>query len=579
MITGLRSGDPPSIGPYRLLGRLGAGGMGRVFLAMSPGRRLVAVKVIRPELAQEHGFRDRFAREITAAQRVNGMFTAPVVGSDAQAELPWMATAYVEGPSLAGAVDDNGPLPVSTVLTLAAGLAEALADIHRSGIVHRDLKPSNVLIASDGPRVIDFGISLAIEASMLSVAGTVLGSPGFMSPEQARGQHAVGKPADVFSLGAVLVFAATGIGPFGNGRKDALLYRVVNEEPNLAQVPGRLCPLIERCLTKDPASRPTPTEILEILADQDGAPTGEWLPQTVVDLIGRFSPVIETPTPALLIPELPEPLVSQAGPGTAPEAGRRRGRAEPAPGVRVDTSTAPGHRNGGDTHGSARSDGRRWRNWLWPVSAAAVIAVVAMLAAVLVPSRGGTPPTPTNSHTVASGTSVTSAPATEKTKNPARTPAALASTSYASEPLATGSSSITARVYFGQLKAVVSALAHRVTFNTPAAWVDQEPGKCALTVVFAGITNPKGAVYASGLDPGWRGLEYAPSQDTQNGRLHEQVVTPSGTMTAGQSWQLSAVLVAGNQRLTSDEYSLKFQGGAGAAQSWLIDGHAVSCHG
>ena len=153
------------------------------------------------------------------------------------------------------------------------------------------------------------------------------------------------------------------------------------------------------------------------------------------------------------------------------------------------------------------------------------------------------------------------------------------STSYASVPLATGSSRVTARVYFGQLKAVISALAHQITFNTPSAWVDQEPGQCALTVVFAGVTSPTGAVYASGLDSGWRGLEYAPSQDTRNGRLHEQIVTPSGKMSAGQSWQLSAVLVAGSQRLTSDEYSLKFQGEAGAAQTWLIDGHAVSCRG
>ena len=172
-----------------------------------------------------------------------------------------MGTVYVPGPSLADAVDDDGPLPVKTVLALAAGLAEALAGIHRSGVVHRDLKPSNVLLAADGPRVIDFGISQAIERSMLTATGAVMGSPGFMSPEQARGQREVGKPTDVFSLGAVLAFAATGIGPFGCGSTPALLYRLVNEEPDLAQVPARLRPLIERCLAKDPAYRPTPADI------------------------------------------------------------------------------------------------------------------------------------------------------------------------------------------------------------------------------------------------------------------------------------------------------------------------------
>lgn len=528
VIEKLRPGDPPSVGPYRLLGRLGAGGMGQVFLARSPGGRLVAVKVIRPELAQEPGFRERFAREIAAAQGVSGVYTAPVVDSDAQAEMPWMATAYVPGPSLAEAVNSAGPWPAGTVLALAAGLAEALAGIHRSGVVHRDLKPSNVLIAADGPRVIDFGVSLAIGRSMLSAAGAVLGSPGYMSPEQASGQRDVGMPTDVFSLGAVLVFAATGSGPFGDDRTPAaLLYQVVHGKPDLAGVPARLRPLIERCLAKDPASRPRPADILDLAAGQDGPPTGDWLPQPVVDRIGRFSPATEVPPPFPPAPAAPEPR--------------------------------PG--NGGG----------RWRTWRWPVSGAALLGAGAVLAAILLPSHGSTPPAPTTSHPA-----TPSSPATATASSPATV---SASATYASDPLATGSSRVTARVYFGQLKAVVGALAHRVTFNTPAAWVDQEPGKCALTVIFAGVANPTGAVYASGLGPGWRGFEYRPSQDTQLGRLHEQIVTPMGRLSAGQSWQVSAVLVAGNQRLTSDEYTLKFQGGAGAAQTWLIDGHAVSCQG
>src|SRR6201999_1681645 len=239
VIKELKTGDPASVGPYRLLGRLGAGGMGQVYLAKSPGGRLVAIKLIRPEVAEERGFRSRFASEISAARNVSGIYTAAVVDADTDAELPWMATVYVPGPSLTDAVEDNGPLPVKTVLALAAGLAEALQAIHRAGLVHRDMKPSNVLLAADGPRVIDFGISRALERSMMTTTGMVLGSPGFMSPEQAMGEQ-VGKPSDVFSLGTILAYAATGGGPFGVGPTPALLYRVVNEPADLDGVPERL---------------------------------------------------------------------------------------------------------------------------------------------------------------------------------------------------------------------------------------------------------------------------------------------------------------------------------------------------
>ena len=190
-----------------------------MFLGRSPGGRLVAVKVVRAELAGQAEFRDRFAREVAAARKVSGLFTAPVVDADVGAPVPWLATAYVPGPSLAEAITRHGPLPATSVLALAAGLAEGLGAIHTAGIVHRDLKPSNLLLAEDGPRIIDFGISRAAEASMLTGTGVVFGSPSFMSPEQARG-HRVGPPSDVFSLGAVLTFAATGEGPFGTGPSD-----------------------------------------------------------------------------------------------------------------------------------------------------------------------------------------------------------------------------------------------------------------------------------------------------------------------------------------------------------------------
>jgi eukaryotic-like serine/threonine-protein kinase len=320
VIKDLKAGDPVTVGPYKLLGRLGAGGMGQVYLAKSPGGRLVAIKLIRPELAEERGFRTRFAGEIAAARNVSGIYTAAVVDADADAELPWMATVYVPGPSLTDAVEDNGPLPVKSVLALAAGLAEALEAIHRAGLVHRDMKPSNVLLAADGPRVIDFGISRVLERSMMTTTGMVLGSPGFMSPEQAMGEQ-VGKPTDVFSLGGVLAYAATGAGPFGTGPTPALLYRVVQEQPDLTPVPARLLPLITQCLAKDPADRPTPAELLTSLSDDVGVLSGEWLPQEIADGMSRYRPTLQTPLPPSLREPDSEPVEPVAGSGQgAPEA-------------------------------------------------------------------------------------------------------------------------------------------------------------------------------------------------------------------------------------------------------------------
>ena len=268
----LQAGDPQQVGGYRLLGRLGSGGMGRVFLGRSPGGRLVAVKVIRPELAAIEDFRARFAREVAAARLVSGFFTAPVVDADPGADEPWLVTGYVQGLSLADAVAQRGPMTPNGVVALARGLAEGLAAIHEAGVVHRDLKPSNVLLAGDGPRIIDFGISRAAEATMLTGSGIVVGSPGFMSPEQAEGR-AVGPASDIFSLGAVLAYAATGEGPFGTGAVSALLYRVVHAEPALDGVPPLLLPVVQWCLAKDPARRPSPGELLTRLPQTD---TGQF---------------------------------------------------------------------------------------------------------------------------------------------------------------------------------------------------------------------------------------------------------------------------------------------------------------
>jgi len=262
----LRLTDPERVGPYQVLGLLGAGGMGQVYLARSPGGRTVAVKVIRPDLAARRGFRERFAREVAAARGVSGLYTAAVIDADPDADLPWMATAYVDGPSLAAVVDEQGPLRPDTVLALAAGLAEGLQAIHRAGLVHRDLKPSNVLLAADGPRVIDFGVSWARHDSRLTDAGLVVGSPGFISPEQALDRE-VGPASDVFSLGAVLAYAASAREPFGSGAAQGVMYRLVHEPPDLSAVPAELHHLISVCLDKEAGRRPTTAQLLDRLAE------------------------------------------------------------------------------------------------------------------------------------------------------------------------------------------------------------------------------------------------------------------------------------------------------------------------
>src|ERR1035441_3244395 len=287
-LAALQAGDPQRVGHYVLLGRLGSGGMGRVYLARSPGGRMVAVKVIRANLAEDAGFRARFAREVASARKVGGLFTAQVVDADLDGPIPWLVTAYVPGTSLSDAVEQQGPLPPQSVLALAAGLAEGLIAIHAAGVIHRDLKPSNVLLAQDGPRIIDFGISSAAEATALTGTGYMIGSPGFMSPEQAEGLT-VGPASDIFSLAGVLIYAARGEGPFGIGDTAALLYRVVHGKPNIDQVPDNLRPLIRRSLSRDAKRRPTATEFLADLsaAYPSAAALTDWLPPRVVSLSGQ----------------------------------------------------------------------------------------------------------------------------------------------------------------------------------------------------------------------------------------------------------------------------------------------------
>jgi len=313
----LRPQDPRLVGPYLIMGRLGSGGMGQVFLGRSPGGRLVAVKVIRAELAEQAEFRSRFAREVAAARKVSGLFTAPVVDADVGAPVPWLATAYVAGPSLADTVASHGPLPASSVLALAAGLAEGLGAIHAAGIVHRDLKPANVLLSEDGPRIIDFGIARAAEATMLTGTGVVFGSPSFMSPEQARGNR-VGPPSDMFSLGAVLAFAATGQGPFGSGSGPTLMYRVVFSPPDISGLPAGIRPLVERCLAKDPEQRPTTQQFLAGLST--AFPQPGWRPGPVTRTFPAYLPAEGGPAaPTTAYDTLLGPV---AEPGTALRPGR-----------------------------------------------------------------------------------------------------------------------------------------------------------------------------------------------------------------------------------------------------------------
>ncbi|WP_405682008.1 serine/threonine-protein kinase [Streptomyces sp. NBC_00057] len=262
--------DPDRVGPYLLEGRLGAGGMGEVFLGRSPGGRRVAVKLIRREHAANPQFRRRFAREVEAARQVGGFHAAQVIDADPEAESPWLVTAYIPGRSLREVITGDGPLTPEEVLALGAGLAEGLAAIHACGLVHRDLKPSNVITSGgDGPHIIDFGIARSVDASSLTSAGVVIGTFAFMSPEQVRADRA-DAAGDVFSLGTVLAFAATGRGPFDAETIPAIVHRILNEAPDLGELLGTLRNTIEACLTKDPEDRPDVAEVLAMLVPATG---------------------------------------------------------------------------------------------------------------------------------------------------------------------------------------------------------------------------------------------------------------------------------------------------------------------
>ncbi|MFJ2435524.1 bifunctional serine/threonine-protein kinase/ABC transporter substrate-binding protein [Streptomyces anulatus] len=353
----LTSQDPRAVGPYRTLARLGAGGMGVVYLARSPGGALAAVKVIRAEHADDPGFRARFRREAEAAARITGPWVVPVLGADTEDREPWLATAFVPGPSLAEVVGAGGALPTATVRALGSRLAEALVAVHEAGLIHRDVKPGNVLLALDGPRLIDFGIARHEGATALTTTGAVIGTPGYLAPEQASAGPP-GPPGDVFSLGCVLVYTATGRPPFGAGGGAGALFRTIHEEPDLTGVEPGLVPLIAACLAKDPADRPTASRVRDALAakapggpgdparvrdpreypGRRGAPDPHELPRTPAAPASASAPdlwqmpaglpalIAERSAAALALPD-PEPLpvtLGPAGNGAASGPARRR---------------------------------------------------------------------------------------------------------------------------------------------------------------------------------------------------------------------------------------------------------------
>ncbi|PJN36725.1 serine/threonine protein kinase [Streptomyces sp. CB02959] len=371
----LRGGDPAEIGGYPLEARLGSGGMGTVFLARTSSGRPVAIKLIHPQFAADDEFRIRFRQEVAAARRVSGAFTAAVVDAAPEAEQPWMATTYIQGHTLARRITTKGPLSGAELRRLAIGLAEALRDIHRVGVIHRDLKPANVVLSPEGPRVIDFGISRAMDQQTLTVTGRVIGTPPFMSPEQLQAPRGVGPRSDVFSLGTLLAYAATGHGPFDADSPYIAAYQVVHEEPSLDDVPVPLRTVVESCLAKEPDARPSADELLVLLrdlpADLGQADAGGVGAGRTRDMITQhhFAPPA-TPAPATAAPATPPPATP------APVA--------PTPAAPTTTPADP------DTGSTDTPIGRRLpRRWRPVLAAAVVVAVAAIGGGVAALTTGG----------------------------------------------------------------------------------------------------------------------------------------------------------------------------------------------
>ncbi|MFJ5676164.1 PQQ-binding-like beta-propeller repeat protein [Streptomyces sp. NPDC093097] len=364
MVEQLTQHDPRRIGPFEVLGRLGAGGMGLVYLARSASGRRVAIKTVRSELAEDQLFRVRFTREVEAARAVSGFYTAAVVDADPRAAVPWLATAYVPAPSLEEIVNECGPLPVQAVRWLAAGIAEALQSIHGAGLVHRDLKPSNVLVVEDGPRVIDFGIASGVSNTRLTMTNVAVGTPAYMSPEQARDSRSVTGASDVFSLGSTLVFAATGHAPFHGANPVETVFMLLREGPDLAGLPEDLRPLMESCMQMEAVHRPSPADLQSQLAphlfssgSDDSGTASAWLPPGAVALIerrrggGRGAVAPSTPRPAAAPRSPQEPALPPPMPQAPPQRAETGRPAADGWGSRI--GAGPGTHRAADPRGAA----------------------------------------------------------------------------------------------------------------------------------------------------------------------------------------------------------------------------------
>jgi serine/threonine protein kinase len=389
VVQPLRRWDPERIGPYAIIGKLGAGAMGQVFLARSTAGRLVAVKTIRVELAEEPGYRARFAREVSAASRVSGVFTASVIQADAEADLPWVATAYVPAPSLSTLVRRCGPLPVPAVRWLAAGCAEALQSIHSVGLLHRDVKPSNVLVAPDGPQVIDFGVARAAERIQLTATRGAAGTPAYMAPEQARDATLASSASDIFSLGATLVFAATGHPPYQGETVMDILVRLATEPPDLTGLPEELTGLVTACLERVPRDRPTEATILTELGSfvLPAGPGHSYLPDSAMAVIAEYLHDLRLPTARAVSDYADDdpPDGETNGSGSSGSSDPTSGSHTALPGFEAPAVLHPG--DGPPPHGGRRrkaprlgADPRsaaRRRSLAWTGLAAGAVALVA----------------------------------------------------------------------------------------------------------------------------------------------------------------------------------------------------------
>ena len=444
----LDQSDPTEIAGYTLRARLGSGGMGNVYLSFTRGGRPVALKVVRKEFADDPEFRRRFRMEVAAAQRVQGLYTAPVVDADPDAPVPWLAIAYIAGPSLSHAVADYGPLPEASVFRLLGGVAEGLTAVHAAGLVHRDLKPANVLLAADGPRVIDFGIAHAVDATSLTGSGAVLGTPAFMTPEQVAGKP-VSSATDVFALGHLVAFAATGHSVFGDGHFSSLIYRIMQEEPDLSGCPDSLRDFVGQCLAKDPAQRPDLAETMVFakagLAGQTmQLANGSWLPDPVAGTLAAYDTSAASPA-SVRVPDATVTVGSGTGPVssgsvTVPSAGGPGGHSLP-PTTPQSSGPVPPRRRGLKRPGV-----------ILPAVAVVLLAAVGAGAYLGFDLKGNS----TNQNQAGGGATPTAKASSPVASSPAASPSASAS----GEPAASAPGAASA-------SAVPSAIINSTEYSTP----------------------------------------------------------------------------------------------------------------